>query len=606
MKHTMRFITMSIIVIILWSLTGCVDQSTAPVATNTLTPTGTISGKIYDRCTNMAINGATISVGYNGTVSSTTSDASGSFSFANVPAGNYTVLNGQSVATGTYLITASLVNYNKQQTDSSKRYQNYYYFTNTITFTSTIDSQAVTGLVGAVVCSIATLSAIVEGTVVDQNNQAVANASVTIFNSSTNCAIAPAATTASDGSFKFTNIENGLSVYFIARSADGSLQVKTGTMTTPCNVPLDSLRSQVATERIQIAPVDNVAPFVTLISPANNSDVSAAGLQIVYTFSEPIKQTAYTQTDLGLGYGTIVDDITIIYNGLKKTQTALPIPAFAWNADFTQLTVTPSGLVGSAKYTVVDTAAMRKLTDLAGNAMVNNTKIVGDFELLNFTTEGGSAVPAAPTLARQLMPTQYVALDYNGGNVLLEWNYDATARGYNIYSSVNGGSFDLLTSNVQSNQYKAATGDLIVGSLPNPLGPGTVSYMITGVSKDLVEGPASNVITVSDQVKPQLIYYPAPAAAPGTNNWVYTLGFSEPMAQAAVELASNYTFSNTGGVTYTINKVVYGGSDGTRYVAYLYITSSVAPVAGYVVTTSSAITDLAGNGMDAAFNSNTY
>ena len=606
MKHTMRFITMSIIVIILWSLTGCVDQSTAPVATNTLTPTGTISGKIYDRCTNMAINGATISVGYNGTVSSTTSDASGSFSFANVPAGNYTVLNGQSVATGTYLITASLVNYNKQQTDSSKRYQNYYYFTNTITFTSTIDSQAVTGLVGAVVCSIATLSAIVEGTVVDQNNQAVANASVTIFNSSTNCAIAPAATTASNGSFKFTNIENGLSVYFIARSADGSLQVKTGTLTTPCNVPLDSLRSQVATERIQIAPVDNVPPFVTLISPANNSDVSAAGLQIVYTFSEPIKQTAYTRTDLGLGSGTIVDDITIIYNGLKKTQTALPTPAFAWNANFTQFTVTPSGLVGSAKYTVVDTAAMRKLTDLAGNAMVNNTKIIGDFELLNFSTAGGSAVPAAPTLARQLVPTVYVPLNYNGGTVSLEWNYDATARGYNIYSSVNGGSFELLASNVQSDQYQPTTGNLITGTLNNPLGPGTVSYMITGVSKDLVEGPASNVITVSDQVKPQLTYYPASVAAPGTNNWVYTIGFSEPMAQAAVELASNYTFSNTGGVTYTINNIAYAGWDGTRYIAYLYITSSAAPVAGYVVTTSSAITDLAGNGMDAAFNSHTY
>ncbi|HEY6952278.1 MAG TPA: hypothetical protein VI758_07710, partial [Bacteroidota bacterium] len=141
---------------------------------------------------------------------------------------------------------------------------------------------------------------------------------------------------------------------------------------------------------------------------------------------------------------------------------------------------------------------------------------------------------------------------------------------------------------------------------PNPLGPGSVSYKVTAVSKDLVEGNASNIVTVTDSVKPRLIYFPAPVAAPGTNNWVYTIGFSEPMTQATSENIGNYTMSSFGGVSYTINSATYGGYDGVRWIVYLYVTSTNTPVAGYALTATAAIVDLAGNSMDTAFNSHTY
>jgi len=40
------------------------------------------------------------------------------------------------------------------------------------------------------------------------------------------------------------------------------------------------------------------------------------------------------------------------------------------------------------------------ITDLAGNKLVNEPDIIGDFEVLNFTTNG-AVVPAAPTLVRR-------------------------------------------------------------------------------------------------------------------------------------------------------------------------------------------------------------
>jgi hypothetical protein len=326
----------------------------------------------------------------------------------------------------------------------------------------------------------------------------------------------------------------------------------------------------------------------------------------VFNFSEPIKQNAYTRTNLGLGSGTIVDDITITYSGFKKSAANLPIPTFAWTSS-SQLTITPSGLIGSAKYVVNATVAMPKLRDLANRAVVNNAAITGDFEALNFSTAGASTKPTAPVLTRQIIPAVYTTLNYTGGTVSLEWNYNANARGYNIYRSINGGSFDILASNIQFTQYQTVCPALYAGSLNNPIGTANVKYKVTGVSKDLVEGDTSNAIIVTDEVKPQFTYFPTPAAVAGiTNSWVYAIGFNEPMSQATVENIVNYTFSNVGGVTYTISSINYVGWDGVRYRAYLQVTSSIAPVPGYILTTAATITDLAGNGIDPAANSHTY
>lgn len=603
------FIKLSIVLLI-FSVFGCTKNSSTPLSPSSQTsqPEGTITGLIKNRATNGPVPFAKMSLGYNGTVQSTTSDSAGAFSFANVPAGKYRASNGDSVFSGSYTLTASLVQYNSSQTDPNKKYRDYYYSTVTITFMSVgqSDSSGVQGMVGSVLLNISYLNTTVKGQVVDQNMQPDSSALVTLYDETVvpEAAIAQS-TTAADGSYQFTNVDNGLTVNIKAVSKDGSLQGGLPSfLTLPMNLAIDSLRSGVSAERIMITPVDSTKPFVIDITPENNSDVSPSNLQIVYTFSEPIKQTTYTNTNLPLGDSTMMDDIALNFNGFKKTTIGMNFSA-QWNSSFSQLTITPQGLVGSARYSLDMTKVFNsgKIADAAGNKLINNQKITGDFELLDFTTSGGSTVPAAPVVTRRIVPGQFGNLDYSGGTVGLEWNYDPNARSYNIYKSIDGGSSQLLQTDYQGVQFQDNSGSLVVPLGANdPLSAGSVSYMVRAVSKDLAEGTSSKVITVTDNVSPRLINVTV-AAAGGAYDWIYTLQFSEPLAVSAAEVASNYTILNPDTVSFNVKEADYLGHNAgsNRYHVQLLVTTDLPQPAGYSLQVSStAVTDLAGNPVDPA------
>lgn len=602
-------------------MAGCKQNSSTPIEPQSLStyqPKGTITGLIVNRITNVPVQGAVISVGYDGGVQSATSDAAGAYSFANVPVGQYQIVNGTAVFSGTYTLTVSLVAYNAGQTDLSKKYRNYYYNNVTITFTSLASSDSlallggtlpVSDMVGSALLQISYLNTTVAGQVVDQNQQPVANATVMLYDATVfpNVLIGQTTTSASGG-YLFSAVDNGLTISLQSRSSDGSLAGTLAAFTLPANVTNDSLRSTVTAERLMITPVANVNPFVIGLTPENNSDVSPANLQVVYTFSEPIKQKAYTRTDLPPGSNTIIDDIKITYLGLKKSATAITFSA-QWNASFTQLIITPQGIVGSARYSVDLTAAFNSgnLTDNANLVVVNNPNITGDFEILQFSTNGGSPVPAAPVMARRLIAGLFTNLDFGGGTVGLEWNYDATARSYNIYWSVDGGSFQLLQANFDGVQFSANTGSLVYPSgATNPLRSVSVQYLVRGVSMDLVEGASSNIITVTDVVKPRLLLSSSVVAAGGTNSWTYTLNFTEPLTISTAETIGNYSFGNTSGVVFTVNSANYLGNVAGAYVVQLGVTTSAALPVGYVVFVSSNVTDLAGNSIDQTANSKTF
>ncbi len=600
-----------IIAVFFLSMFGCSKDSSTPVSPSSRVtqPRGTITGLVRNNVTNEPVAGAKISLGYNGSVQSTTSDSAGAFSFADVPAGQYMDVTGVPVFSGSYTLTVSLVARNAAQTDQNKKYRNYYYRTVTITFTSlgAGDSTSVNGMVGSVSLGISYLNTTVKGQVVDQKMQPLPGALVTLYDMTVVPAVAMAQTaTAANGSYSFSNVDNGLTIQITALSHDGSLEGSLPfSYTLPANVTTDSLRSGVSSERIMALPVDDTNPYVASISPENNSDVATANLQIVYTFSEPIKQTAYTRTDLPAGSNTIIDDIVLNFLGMKKASGAIDFTA-AWNSTFSQLTITPGGLTGSSRYSLDLTAAFNsgKITDAAGNVLVNNTKITGDFEALQFTTSGASTAPAVPTVARRSVPGYYDNLDYNGGTVGLEWAYDANARSYNIYKSVNGSPYQLLQSDFYGVQFAENSGSLVVPlNAANPLSAGSVSYQVRAVSKDLVETTSSNTITVTDAVAPRLIN--AAVAAAGTNSWIYTLSFSEPLKVSTAENVSNYLFTNTGAVTFTKTAANYIGFSGGVYVVQVSVTTSAAPVAGYSLTVAGS-TDLAGNGMDQTANSHTF
>ena len=595
-------------------MAGCKQNSSTPIepaSLSTYQPKGTITGLIVNRTTNVPVKGAVISVGYDGGVQSATSDGAGAYSFANVPVGQYQIVNGTAVFSGTYTLTVSLVAYNAGQTDSSKKYRNYYYSNVTITFTSLApgDSLAVSDMVGSALLQISYLNTTVVGQVVDQNQQPVANATVMLYDATVfpNFLIGQTTTSASGG-YLFSAVDNGLTIVLKSRSSDGSLQGTSAAFTLQANVISDSLRSQVNAERLMITPVDNINPFVIGLTPQNNSDVSPSNLQVVYTFSEPIKQRAYTRTDLPPGSSTITDDIKVTYVGLKKSATAITFSA-QWNASFTQLTITPQGIVGSAKYSVDLTSAFNSgnLTDNANLAVVNNPNITGDFEVLQFSTNGASPVPAAPSLTRRLIAGLFTNLDFGGGTVGLEWNYDASARSYNIYWSVDGGSFQLRQANFSGVQFSDNTGSLVYpAGAVNPLRASSVQYLVRAVSKDLVESASSNIVTVTDAVKPQLLLSSSVAAAGGTNSWTYTLRFTEPLTISAAETIGNYSFANTNGVVFTVNSANYLGYVAGVYVVQMGVTSSAALPVGYILVIGSNVTDLAGNSVDQTANSKTF
>jgi hypothetical protein len=287
--------------------------------------------------------------------------------------------------------------------------------------------------------------------------------------------------------------------------------------------------------------------------------------------------------------------------GLKKSAAAITFTA-QWNAAFTQLTLTPQGIAGSAKYSVNAQVAFNsgKLTDNANRAVVDNPLVTGDFDLLQFTTNGASTVPVAPTLTRLFITGLYANVDFSGGTVGLQWNFDANARSYNIYRSINGGSFDLLQANYYGTQFSDNTGSLVIPSgANNPLKAGFAQYLVRAESKDLVESALSNVIFVSDFVKPRFLSASV-ASAGSTTAWTYTLRFSEPLTISTAENSANYLLPPTNGVTYTVNSANYLGFSAGQYVVQLGVTTTATPISPYTLTVINVL-DLGGSGLDPAF-----
>lgn len=607
-----KFLTLCLLCLI---IVGCDKDDNNPVVVEsskttlpTYEPKGTITGLIKDACTNQAIKGAVLSLSYNGTVKSVKSDDAGQFSFDNVPAGQFKVTTGGVVVTGAYVITASLVDFNKSVSDTTKRYRDYYYNTVTITFTSLVpgDSLGVSGLVGGVVFNISQLNTTVVGQVVDKDMKPVANARVYLYDKSiTPNVIIKQTVTDESGKYRFTAVDNGITVDIQARSSDGKFEGGLpAPLGIPCNLFYDSLRSLVNAERIQLHWANNVAPYVINITPQNNADVSPSNLVITYTFSAPIKSSPYTRTDLGKGHGTIVDDIIVSYNGLKKTEGVVSAQ-ISWNATMTELSIQPSGVVGSAKYSVDVRTALPKLQDEAGLAVVNNPNIIGDFEVLNFTTAGQSTIPGAPILKRVYAPTLSLgALDFAGGVVRLEWNAVENARSYNLYRQIGDGPFERIRENIFALYDTNNTGPLVFPSTTQPFSPLAIKYQVRAVSKDLVEGPPSNTITVRDEVKPTLVTVTTNAI--NTQRYLFTLRFSEPLNLDAAQNVDNYVFENRDTVLFNKEQAVYTGfGSGWYNVALVVIISNGnALPAGLSLRVNSAVVDVTGNAMDET--ANTY
>lgn len=568
---------------------GCKDEETTVIApAPDYNVMGTITGKVRDDCTGKPIAGVIVSVGVNGAVYSASTDISGSFSFANVPAGEYQTIDGSHVYSGEYTMTYSFVNVNGTIADTAQRYRDYYYKDAVITFTNP-DSSKFIGLVAEVFCTPSKMGTTIKGVVVDANEQPVAGARVELTDPIYSGSAYKQTTTDVNGKYAFTYVENSGTVSIRALSQDGKMEGYSNSMNLGCRGNIE-LRPQVSAERIVIKPQDNINPFVIKTTPENSADVSPNGLAVTYTFSEPIKQTPYTSVVKGaINYRTMMNDLVFKYMGLKKAAD-LQVAA-SWNADFTELTFTPVEITGSAKYSVDISMILPYLTDMAGHACLNNTSLTGDYENLTFTTNGNSPVPSAPALVRRTGGA-YAKINYNGGIVGLEWNEDPNAPYHNVYQKAGSGPYVLIKEKITARYSEVSVGGLWAGLNDSPQKAISVSYKITGVNADLVEGPASNVIVISDEVKP--LATAISILNIGGNTYTTTVNFSEYMNMASAQTPANYSFSNLGaGITYTITNVEYLEDASTVKTVVTFTTNGAIAVDSHLTVAN--LSDLAGN-----------
>ncbi len=631
-RNTFILISMVSLAVLMIGILGCDDVRRNVNSENPdpLSLTGTILGKALDRCTGGPIAGVRVSVAGKSAV---TTNANGEFVFEEVPVNADYTVNGGGTIWDRYTVLFDFTTYNANKPDSLM-YPDYDHAVVDVAFVDLNDGDnggsggeesgsgadtPVEGLVSHVQIEIGKLNSAISGQLVNATTyDPVGNAVVYLKTVNGIGTLATVATTLADefGVYAFNRVENG---EMFVLEAYGSSQALYGVreLTVPCGQDFVT-NPQDTARRILMSDRDNVAPFVTAISPANNEDVDpSAGINFVYDFSEPIKQTAYTNTSLPKGHNTIIDDINVNYNGLKKLLGVLPFTA-TWNITFDRLTVSiaSSSLVGAGRYSITYAPGMAaRLTDAKGNVLNNAaTAIVGDFlntEPINFTTRGSSTPPAAPVLRKDTLLIPATSVNWNGGSVRLKWTLDESqvhVKYTNIFKKIGDGPFDLLATNVRT-----VDTTLVIGSAElhtggqTPRAAQAVHFYVQAISVNLVPGPFSNIISVVDQAKPTLTSALINNPAGSTDyDYIYIL-FSEPLAVAGAENSANYSISNNNGIPANAREATYLGFDssfpgGTGFKVRLKV-DNASVVAGEVLTVS-GVTDLRGNTMDT--NANTF
>jgi hypothetical protein len=571
-----------------------------PDPIKTVSGVGQISGRIINNTTNSPIAGVIVSISFDNQNFKSQTDGVGHFTFCGVPVTEFINVDGVTVNSGTYPVTLSFVDINKAQTDTTKKYRDYYYKTITVLFTEGDSSLVVTNMVASIDLAINYCNTTINGYVVDKSNAPAANAIVYLYDLSISGQLVAQTVTDANGKYTFTKIDNGLTVAMRAVSADGSMEAALPSLYyLDPKITLYNLNPEVTAERLELHAVDNHNPYVVSISPEYNADMaSASSFNIVYNFSKPIQQNQYTKTGVPAGLSTMIDDISFTFDGPKKVMGPVSL-SLSWNSSFTSLTITPSQILSSGRYTLNLIPVLGKLKDIANNSFVDNSLIKGDLsEALKFTMSQNLTTTAVP----QISCNQN--FDYSGGSPRIQWSTysDPNLSGFNIYKSIDGQPFQLIASRVQALDYTDYIPSLVYPNPTTPLSAFSVKYMVSAVSTDLIEGTASNTIEIKDNVSPGTLFdtntvvsiLPDPLGVGDTLKYSVTLYYNEPMNTADASSGAQFNFSaNLGFMTFSNATASYSYT--ARTVQLIFNTSKRLTVGSVVYIYDPTIRDLAGN-----------
>ena len=442
-------------------------------------------------------------------------------------------------------------------------------------------------------------------------------------------------TTNEAGHFSFSNLETARA--YIIAVADGAPAKYAGyTLAhTMCDNDMLSFNIQDG-KAIQVFSTDVVCPFVQLATVDGQgpyADLSketiADGVDIVLTFSEPIKATnlntgraLLSTTNYESNQG-LYNDIAVNFVGYKASN----IPhTLAWNASMTALTIHIDAqyLQPASVYSVVILDG-KNLKDQNNNALTigigtqlpvssilptgydcadevttNNT-----LPVMLFTTYG--VIPATKVTDLHVAPVTALSgvaqlpyeLDYND-QAKLDWNAVIGAKSYNVYcrmiqwnsTACNNDPCDpQCTTTGQYHPYVFKGNVLDTSWFTNFLGQPNwifvendyikIGYQcfVRGVDADGIEGPDSNIVLIEDTVNPMF------AATPSIGDGTYLAGegfkvcFSEPMNEASVE---NAAWSiNAAALSNAADWDVDYWTDGTSFCANFKFTDAVNIIAGH-------------------------
>ncbi len=524
----MKRIIYVLLALTLFALFGCAGDDSTSVTNpnaNPFTPKGSVTGVLADTVTNQPIANADIYI----MDRKATTGEQGQFTITDIPA-NTAV--GTETGTGTtdpYNVVIDLTNVNKSIADfnavaanTTKKalYPSISYTTASVSYTSLGETSGTSGLgtnhdtpvngfVANIKPTVGKLDGFLKIQVVKASDQSNVNDATVELLSTNGPVLADNATgsntvnaghvvatstTGTAGVYSFGPVEAGATFNVRATSADAKLnQGALFPVTTEGDNVTVSYLVQGPHTAVQLVPVDNVAPFLLATSPASLADVAAStNLDVTFTFSEPIKSTAYATalTKATSALGGLYQDVTVNFNGYKAAGN-LP-HTIAWSADRTKLTISilAADLQPAAKFSVDITAAVANLKDDAGKLVVASAVPY----TVSFTTNGTSAL-AAPVIT-QLLPSPSVvgwtqvpnALDYKA---TVQRFLNGAKDGAAVTSALLGGT--TLTYDVSTNAATAPGFDS--GAYTYTV---SVQAVFSAGTAPNFSGPVSNVITLTD------------------------------------------------------------------------------------------------------------
>ncbi|MBI5097015.1 MAG: hypothetical protein HZB32_05160 [Nitrospirae bacterium] len=475
-------------------------------------------------------------------VGTTTTDATGAFTFANIESLGYFRVEASNSA-GTYRGTEYVTAPADDQTK-------------TLSITG---DPADTSDLRTVLVEVATSTIIGEVAYNSNSNPVPVGWNVKLFNSGN---VVGSTTTDASGKFTFANVAANTGFTITVTSPDGKFSNTGYGASSP---PFGETRSYTVQggDAVYVASTDTVAPFVSSVSPENGSDNSpTGGINAVFTFSEPIQQNAYATTLTNNGVfaaaSGLYNDIAVNYDGPKAGNIAHTL---SWSADRKTLTVNIPTLAPASRYTVDISGAVGNLMDDSDLDL-----LAGAYTATSFTTNGAAAA-AAPAVTL----VNATSIDYTGVNPVLDWNPVPGAKGYNVYRAMNevwgttsnNGAYGFVDSSPTSDFEDTAIVDVDLDGatfVENGQTKLTYGYIVRSVNADGTESADSTPVTAADAVGPQI----TAATALTSNPTTVTLTFGEFLDEVTGETVGNFVWKDdaagdtqTTPVAITITRAVY-------------------------------------------------